>query len=65
MMKAMAIKPKSQTEFKFIYLLFKKLGIASAIITEEEIEDIGLSKMLKAVAKTQKVRKETILRKIK
>lgn len=64
-MKAMVITPKSQTEFKFINDLLKKLGIASATMTEEELEDIGLSKMLKAVDKTKKVSKETILQKLK
>ena len=64
-MKAMVITPKSQTEFKFINDLLKKLGIASATMTEEELEDIGLSKMLKAVDKTKKVSKETILHKLK
>lgn len=61
----MVITPKSQTEFKFINDLLKKLGIASATMTEEELEDIGLSKMLKAVDKTKKVSKETILHKLK
>ena len=61
----MVITPKSQTEFKFINDLLKKLGIASATMTEEEVEDIGLSKMLKAVDKTKKVSKGTILQKLK
>ncbi len=64
-MKAMVITPKSQTEFKFINDLLKKLGIASATMSEEEIEDIGLSKMLKAVDKSKKVSKEIILQKLK
>jgi hypothetical protein len=64
-MKSMAITPKSQTEFKFINDLLKKLGISSATMTEEEIEDIGLSKMLKAVDKTKKVSRESIMRKLK
>ena len=61
----MVITPKTLTEFKFINDLLKKLGIASATMTEEELEDIGLSKMLKAVDKTKKVSKETILQKLK
>jgi hypothetical protein len=64
-MKAMVITPKSQTEFKFINDLLKKLGISSATITEEELEDTGLSKMLKAVDKTKKVSKENIMQKLK
>ena len=64
-MKAMVITPKSQTEFKFINDLLKKLGIVTATITEEELEDIGLSKMLKSVDKTKKVSRESIMQKLK
>jgi hypothetical protein len=64
-MKAMVITPKSQTEFKFINDLLNKLGILTATMTEEELEDMGLSKMLKAVDKTKKVSKESIMKKLK
>lgn len=64
-MKAMVITPRSQTEFKFINDLLKKLGISSATMTEEELEDVGLSKMLKAVDKTKKVSRESIMLKLK
>lgn len=64
-MKAMVITPKNSGEFKFISDLLKKLGIASATMTEEEIEDMGLSKMMKAVDKTKKVSKNTIMQKLK
>ena len=64
-MKAMVITPKNQGEFKFINDLLKKLGISSATMTEEELEDIGLSKMLKEVDKTKKVSKLSIIQKLK
>ncbi len=64
-MKAMVITPRSETEFKFINDLLKKLGITTSTMTAEELEDIGLSKMLKAVDKTKKVSRETILLKLK
>ncbi len=64
-MKAMVITPRSETEFKFINDLLKKLGITTSTMTAEELEDIGLSKMLKAVYKTKKVSRETILLKLK
>ena len=64
-MKAMVITPRSQTEFKFINDLLKKLGILTATMTEEELEDVGLSKMLKAVDKTKKVSRESIMQKLK
>ncbi len=61
----MVITPKSQTEFKFINDLLKKLGISSATMTEEELEDAGLSKMLKTIDKTKKVSKDIIMQKLK
>jgi len=64
-MKVMVITPKSQTEFKFINDLLKKLGILSATMTEEELEDIGLSKMLKSVDKTKKVSRESVMNKLR
>ncbi|MCK6640959.1 MAG: hypothetical protein L6Q81_12830 [Bacteroidia bacterium] len=63
-MKAMVIAPKNQSEFKFINNLLKKLGISSATMTEEELEDIGLSKLLKAVDKSKKVSKKSIMQKL-
>lgn len=64
-MKAVVITPKSESEFKFINDLLKKLGISSSTVTDEDMEDIGLSKMLKAVDKTKKVSKQSILNKLK
>jgi hypothetical protein len=64
-MKAMVITPKSQAEFNFINDLLKRLGVVSATMSEEELEDIGLSKMLKSVDKTKKVSKESVLSKLK
>lgn len=64
-MKAMVITPKNQVEFKFIDDLLKKLGISSATMSEEQLEDLGLSKMLKAVDKTKIVSKKSVMQKLK
>ncbi len=64
-MKAMVITPRSQTEFRFLFDLLKKLGIMSATMTEEELEDLGLSKMMKSVDKKKKVSRESIMKKLK
>lgn len=61
----MVITPKSQSEFKFINDLLKKLGISSATMTEEELEDVGLSNLLKSVDKTKKVSKASVIKKLK
>lgn len=64
-MKAVVITPKSQKEFKFLTDLLKKLNIISATMSEEEVEDLGLSKMLKDVDKKKKVSKESVMHKLK
>ncbi|HVA97585.1 MAG TPA: hypothetical protein VNG53_01715 [Bacteroidia bacterium] len=61
-MKAMVVTPKSESEFKFVSDLLKKLGISSATMTAEEMEDVGLSKMLKSVNKTKKVSRESTIK---
>lgn len=64
-MKAMVITPKNSGEYKFIQDLLKKLGISSATMTEEELEDLGLSKLLKSVDRSKKVTKSSVLQKLK
>jgi len=63
-MKALVIKPKDNSEFKFISDLLKKLGVGTSTLSDEEIEDIGMSKMLKAVDKTKKVSRTEIMKKL-
>ena len=65
LMKTMVITPRSQSEFKFLSDLMKKLNIMSSTMTEEEVEDLGLSKMLKEADKTKKVSRESIMNKLK
>ena len=64
-MKGVVIKAKNQTEYKFLVDLLKKLGITSSEVSEEELEDLGLSKMLKSVSKNKKVSRESIMQKLK
>lgn len=64
-MKAVLITPKNESELKFVSNLLKKLGIEISTMSEEELEDLGLSKMMKKVDRTKKVSKESILKKLK
>jgi hypothetical protein len=64
-MKAVLITPKTATEFKFISDLLKKLGVSSLTMTKEELEDLGLSKLMKSVDKTKKVSKNSVMQKLK
>ncbi len=64
-MKAMVITPKSKSEYKFLIGLLKKLNIVSADVEESDLEDLGLSKMLKEVDKNKKVSRESVMAKLK
>jgi hypothetical protein len=64
-MRGVVVTTKSQSEYKFLLDLFKKLGLSSAPVSEEELEDLALSKMMKAVDKKKKVSRETIMQKLK
>ena len=63
-MKALVITPKNESEFKFLTELLKKLGISSSALNEEELEDIGMSKLMQEVDKTQKVSRNEIMQKL-
>jgi len=64
-MKAVIIKPKSASELKFINDLLKKLGVSSSTVSKEDIEDIGLLKLMRGVDKSKKVNKDSIINKLK
>jgi hypothetical protein len=63
-MKAIVIKPKNNSEFKFIADLLKKLGVGSSALTQEEFEDIGMAKLLRSIDKTKKATKAEIMKKL-
>lgn len=61
-MKAIVVMPKSRSEFKFITELLQKLGIGSSTLTEAEIEDIGMAKLLNQADKTKKVSRSVVMK---
>ena len=63
-MKALVIKPKNNNEFKFIADLLKKLGIGSSFLAADELEDIGMSKLMKGVNKSKKVSRAEVMKKL-
>lgn len=64
-MKAVLITPKTNTEFKFISDLLKKLGVSASTMSKEELEDLGLSKLLKSADKSKKVSRDSVMKKLK
>ena len=64
-MKGIVIKTRDKTEFKFLSDLLKKLGISSESLSAEELEDLGLAKMMKSVDRAKKVSRESVMKKVK
>jgi len=64
-MKALLVQSSSDTEIKFISDLLKKLGVSSRLMNADEIEDYGMSVLLKEVDRNKKVSRETVMKKLK
>jgi acetolactate synthase small subunit len=63
-MRALVIKTKNNSEYKFLSSLLKKLGINSSSLSVEELEDIGLSKLMRGVDKSKKATRMEIMKKL-
>lgn len=63
-MKALVITPKNDDEFKFLANLLKKLGVGVSALSQDEIEDMGMSKLMHGVDKSQKVDRAEIMKKL-
>ena len=64
-MKALVVKSKDESEMKFISDLLKKLRITTIEIDLEEIEDLGMSILMKEVDRNKKVSREVVMKKLK
>jgi hypothetical protein len=64
-MKALIVKPKNQNDLKFVSDLLKKLGISSKEMEWEELEDYGMSIMMKDVDRSKKISRESVMKKLK
>lgn len=63
-MKSIIITPRNTKEFKFLAGLLNKLAISSRILTATEIEDMGMSLLMKQADRSKKVSRESIMRKL-
>jgi len=63
-MKAIIIKPNSKKELQFLSDLLQKLGVSAKEISEEELEDQGMTLLMKDVDRGHKVDKESIMKKL-
>lgn len=63
-MTSVLINPKTKEELQFISDLLKKLGIESSKLTDEEKEDIGLTKAILKADRKKKVSKSEVMKKL-
>ncbi|HNR15600.1 MAG TPA: hypothetical protein PKG90_02915 [Chitinophagaceae bacterium] len=63
-MKALVITPKNDNEFKFLADLLKKLGVSSSALSYEDLEDIGMSKLMRGIDKTKKASRAEVMKKL-
>ena len=63
-MKALVVTPKNDSEFKFLADLLKKLGVSSSALSYEDLEDLGMSKLMRGVDKTKKATRAEVMKKL-
>jgi hypothetical protein len=64
-MDSIIANPKNEEEFRLIKALLEKMGIENRVISYEEIDDLGLSILMKDIDRTDKVSEKNILTKLK
>lgn len=63
-LKSTIITTRIASEFKFLSGLLEKLKVSSKTLSAEELEDIGMSILMKRTARSKKVSRESIMRKL-
>ena len=63
-MSSIVIHPKDKEELALISKLLKKMGVKSRILSESDLEDLGLSLLMKEVNRDEIVAEEEILYKL-
>ena len=63
-MKALVITPKSDNEYKFLSDLLSKIGVSVSSLSKDELEDIGLTKIMHTIDKSKKASRSEILKKL-
>ncbi len=64
-MKALVVTPKTKAEIRFLEELLHKLGFIATVMDREQLEDAGLSLLMKEADRKKKVSRETVMKKLK
>jgi len=63
-MSTIVVNPKNKEEFQFLSELLLKLNIRVKVISDEEIEDLGLSFLMKDVDRSDFVSEDEVMMKL-
>ncbi|MFU8859568.1 MAG: hypothetical protein ACNA8K_04015 [Cyclonatronaceae bacterium] len=63
-MDALIIKSENRSDLKLIQELVKKMGLESKSLSGEEIEDLGLTFLMKQADRTKTVSRKTVMDKL-
>jgi len=63
-MKTMVIKIRDEAELLLLSGMLKKMRIQSKILTEEELEDIGMGELMLKADRSDKVSRELVMSKL-
>jgi hypothetical protein len=63
-MDSLIVTAKNKNELHLIHEILKKMRIQTKVLTAEDIEDIGLIKLMKQADRTKKISREKIMTKL-
>lgn len=64
-MSSIVVSPKNQKEFQFVSELLNKLGVRSKVLSDEELEDLGLAVMMKEIDRSEVISEDEVMKKLK
>lgn len=62
---AILITPKDKAERKLLEELIQRMGLRGTTLEKDELEDLGLTLLLRKVDRTKKVSRDRIMRQLK
>ncbi len=64
MSKTLLVKPRTKGDLKLLSELLKKLKIESSLVDDEQLEDAGLTLLMKEADRSRKVSRDLIMKKL-
>jgi len=64
-MSSIVVNPRDKKELEFVFELLKKLGVKSKVLSDEELEDLGLAILMRDVDRTDLASEEEVMSKLR